>query len=76
MTEEMKFFIYLLEYYSAYKNRKTGDVLKDWERNGITKKIYDNYWNYHTERIENAYMDIDSLMETGKSTIVKKCQKS
>lgn len=24
MTEEMKFFMYLLEYYSAYKNRKTG----------------------------------------------------
>ena len=41
--------------------------MKEWERNGIIKKIYDNYWIYHTERIENAYMDIDSLMETGKS---------
>ncbi len=26
MTEEMKFFMYLLEYYSAYKNKKTGEV--------------------------------------------------
>ncbi len=63
----MKFFIYLLEYYSAYKGRKTGDVYVEWEEKGIIEKIYDNYWVYHTERIENAYMDIDSLMKTGKS---------
>lgn len=24
------------------------------------------YWGYHTERIENAYEDIDSLLATGK----------
>ena len=28
----------LLEYYAAYKNKKTGDVLKEWEEHGITKK--------------------------------------
>lgn len=67
MTEEMKFFMYLLEYYASYKNRKTREVLNEWENRGITQKIYDNYWNYHTEAIENAYMDIDSLIETGKS---------
>lgn len=66
MTEEMKFFIYLSEYYAAYKNRKTGDILKEWEECGIIQKIYDNYWLYHTERIENAYMDIDSLILNGK----------
>ncbi|MCD7774155.1 MAG: DUF3791 domain-containing protein [Clostridiales bacterium] len=58
--------MYLLEYYAAYKNEKSGDVLKAWDDLGITKKIYDNYWIYHTESIENAYMDIDSLMSTGK----------
>lgn len=66
MAEEMKFFMYLLEYYADYKNMKSGDVLKEWEENGITQKIYDNYWIYHTERIENAYMDIDSLIATGQ----------
>lgn len=66
MTEEMKFFMYLLEYYADYKNKKTGDVLREWDECGITQKIYDNYWVYHTERIENAYMDIDSLAKTGK----------
>ena len=67
MTEEMKFFMYLLEYYASYKNRRSRDVLKEWEEKGIIQKIYDNYWIYHTERIENAYMDIDSLIATGKS---------
>lgn len=67
MTEELKFFMYLLEYYAHYKNRKTRDVLNEWEKCGITQKIYDNYWVYHTERLENAYMDIDSLVQTGNS---------
>lgn len=67
MTEEMKFFMYLLEYYACYKNQKTGDIMKKWEECGIIQRIYDNYWIYHTEAIENVYMDIDSLIETGKS---------
>lgn len=62
MSEEMKFFMYLLEYYAAYKNKNTGDVLKEWDSHGITQKIFDNYWGYHTEHIENAYMDIDHLL--------------
>ena len=66
MSEEMKFFMYLLEYYAAYKNQKTGAVLGQWEKRGIVQKIYDNYWLYHTERIENAFAGIDSLVKTGK----------
>jgi hypothetical protein len=67
MTEEMKFFMYLLEYYAAYKDKKTREVLKEWEEYGITQKVYDSYWTYHTERIENAFTDIDNLMLTGRS---------
>ncbi|MCD8307072.1 MAG: DUF3791 domain-containing protein [Clostridia bacterium] len=66
MTEEMKYFIYLTEYYANYKGRFTGDLLKEWEEKGILDKIYGCYWIYHCERMENAYEDIDSLMETGK----------
>ena len=66
MSEEMRFFIYLLEYYASYKNKKTAEVLTAWEEHGIVKKIYDNYWVYHTEAIENAFLDIDSLLQTGK----------
>ncbi len=44
MSEEMKFFMYLLEYYAAYKNKKNRDVLKEWDQCDIIQKIYDNYW--------------------------------
>ncbi len=63
----MRFFIYLLEYYSRYKNVNTGKIMNDWKEKGLIQKIYNNYWLYHTERIENALEDIDNLMETGKS---------
>ena len=66
MTEEMKFFMYVLEYYASYKDQKTGDVLRDWYLKGITQQIYSCYWRYHTEPIENAIADIDCLMTTGK----------
>lgn len=66
VSEEMKFFMYLLECYASYKNMSSAEVLKKWEEKGIIQKIYDNYWIYHTERIENAYMDIDSLIMTGQ----------
>lgn len=66
MSDEMKFFMYLLEYYAAYKGKMTGEVLKEWDDHGITQEIYRNYWGYHTERIENAYDDIDNLILTGK----------
>jgi hypothetical protein len=59
--------MYLLEYYADYKNKKSAEVLNEWEKCGIIQKVYDNYWIYHTERIENAYLDIDSMMKTGKS---------
>lgn len=66
MSEELEFFSYLLEYYADYKKKATGEVLKEWDDHGITKIIYDGYWEYHTERIENAFEDIDCLIETGK----------
>lgn len=62
----MEFFIYLLEYYAAYKNKRSGEVFEEWEESGIIQMVYDNYWVYHTERIENAFEDIDSLLETGE----------
>ena len=66
MSAEMTFFIYLLEHYAAYRNQKTADVLKAWDQKQLTQRIYDNYWGYHTERLENAFADIDSLLATGR----------
>lgn len=66
MTDEQKFFVYLLECYACEKGRLTGEVLKEWDEHGITQYVLDNYLQYHTEAIENAYTDIDSMLETGK----------
>lgn len=66
MSEEMEFFHIYWNIIFAYKEKATGDVLKEWDDHNITQKIYDGYWEYHTERIENAFEDIDSLITTGK----------
>ena len=66
MSVEMKFFIYLLEGYACHKNRLTGEILQEWDAHGITQEIYDGYLQYHTERIENAYADIDHLLAVGE----------
>ena len=66
MSEEMEFFLFLIERYAAAKGRLVGDVLDEWDRCGITQEIFDNYLVYHQERLENAYADIDHLVATGK----------
>ena len=73
MSVEMKFFIYLLECYACHKNRPTGEILQEWDAHGITQEIYDGYLEYHTERIENAYADIDHLLAAGEKKI--KCMR-
>ena len=65
MTAEMEFFLFLIERYAFDRNRSTGDVLREWDEKGITDEIYDGYFQYHQERLENAYEDIDSLVATG-----------
>lgn len=63
---EMDFFIYLLEPYAEYKGAPADAILKKWDEKDITQEILDGYWGYHTEAIENAFVDIDSLTETGQ----------
>ena len=53
LTKEFKFFTYLLECYAAHKET-TAD------------KILEMYELYHSEAIENAFTDLDSLIKTGK----------
>ena len=66
MSDELKFFILLIEKYAYDKQLPTADVLMEWEKKGLVQEIYDNYQLYHTERIENAYEDIENLVKTGK----------
>ena len=66
MTDEMRFFLFLIERYANVKERRTGDVLREWDEKGITKEVYSGYWQYHQEALQNAYADIDSLVATGR----------
>ena len=65
MSKEMEFFIFLLEQYAHSKGKTADVVLKEWDKHGITQKIYDNYEMYHQESLDNAYADIDNLVTTG-----------
>ncbi|MBR0226180.1 MAG: DUF3791 domain-containing protein [Thermoguttaceae bacterium] len=56
----------MLEHYAYAKGRNAGDVLREWDGRGVTQEIYDGYFQYHQEAIENAYEDIDSLVATGR----------
>ena len=66
MSDEMDFFIYLLESYAYHTGRTADEVLREWDEHGITQTIYDGYWGYHTEALENAFEDIDCLINTGE----------
>ncbi len=66
MSKESSFFVYLLEQYANYKNTTADEVLKLLESKGLVDFVYDMYEIYHTETLENAFVDIDSLIETGK----------
>lgn len=66
MSDEMAFFLLLIEKYAYDRGRLTGDVLREWDEKGITGEIYDGYFQYHQEAIQNAYEDIESLMSSGK----------
>ncbi len=65
MSEQAKFFVLLIERYSDWKNLSTKAVYEKWKESGHLKDIYDRYWIYHQEALENAFHDIDHLMETG-----------
>ena len=67
MSKEMNFFIYLLEKYEDKKNKNASDILKEWDKLNITQLIYDMYEKYHTETLENAFEDIDKILESKKN---------
>ncbi|GBU24938.1 hypothetical protein R83H12_01574 [Fibrobacteria bacterium R8-3-H12] len=63
MSNEIAFFVYLLEKYAEYKNENTFSLLKKWEDSNLIDYIMQMYQMYHTERIENAFADIDRLYD-------------
>lgn len=61
MSEKLEFFLLLIEKYAYDKGLPTAEVLRTWDEHGATQEIYDGYWVYHQEAIQNDYADIESL---------------
>ena len=66
MSKEMEFFIYLIENYAQYKGKGADEVIKELEELNLTDMVFNMYERYHQEAIENAYKDIDDLIEKNK----------
>ena len=62
MSKPSEFFIYLIERYATYKNTSADKILVLWDKLNLTDFIYDMYEIYHSERLQNAFDDIDSLI--------------
>ena len=63
MTKEFKFFAYLLECYAVHKDTTADKILETLDEKNLTQFVYDMYELYHSEAIENAFTDLDSLIK-------------
>jgi len=68
-TDKNKFdyFIFLLEAYACSKNQSAKEILNKLDSLELTELVIDMYERYHTESIDNAFEDIDRLIEERKS---------
>lgn len=63
MTKEMEFFTFLMEHYARYKNTTADKVLHQLDELKLTDYVFGMYEMYHSEAIENAFANIDKLIE-------------
>ena len=49
-----------------HKDTTADKILETLDEKDLTQFIYDMYELYHSEAIENAFTDLDSLIKTGK----------
>ena len=63
MSKEMEFFTFLMEQYASYKNTTADKVLRHLDELKLTDYVFNMYEMYHSEALENAYADIDKLIE-------------
>ena len=66
MTKEMEFFTFLMEQYSHYKNTTADKILRQLDELKLTDYVFNMYEMYHSETLENAFVDIDKLIKSKK----------
>lgn len=59
----MEFFTFLMEQYARYKNTTADKVLRQLDELQLTDYVFNMYEMYHVEALENAFADIDKLIE-------------
>ena len=64
MSKEMEFFTFLMEQYAHYKNTTADKILRQLDELKLTDYVFNMYEMYHSEALENAYADIDKLIES------------
>ena len=64
MSKEMEFFTFLMEQYAHYKNTTADKILHKLDELNLTDYIFNMYEMYHSEALENAYADIERLIES------------
>ena len=64
MSKEMEFFTFLMAQYAHYKNTTADKILHKLDELNLTDYIFNMYEMYHSEALENAYADIDKLIES------------
>ncbi len=64
MSKEMEFFTFLMEQYARYKNTTADKILRQLDELNLTDYVFNMYEMYHSEALENAYADIDKLIES------------
>ena len=64
MSKEMEFFTFLMEQYACYKKTTADKVLHKLDELNLTDYVFNMYEMYHSEALENAYADIDKLIES------------
>lgn len=68
MSKKMEFFTFLMEQHAHYKNTTADKVLHQLDELNLTDYVFNMYELYHVEALENAYNDIDKLIESKKIT--------
>ena len=63
ISEESQYFLFLLEQYALSKGITGKQALDLFEKESIIEYIYNMYYTYHIERVENAIDDIDKRLK-------------
>lgn len=69
LPKEFTFFAYLIESYAQSRNLSAAEVMDALDQQEKIGFVYDMYEMYHTESIDNAFADLDSLIATGQPAL-------